>query len=71
MLLGFMLLGAFYLFTEYRAHLLGMLPYLIFLACPAMHLFMHRSHVHHGSGGSPKRDERASSPSRSNREMPS
>jgi hypothetical protein len=26
----------------------GWLPYLIFLLCPLMHLFMHRSHGRHG-----------------------
>ena len=37
--------AAFFLFTEHRAHLLGFLPFLIFLACPLMHSF------HHGSNG--------------------
>ena len=36
----------FYLIAEHRAHLLGWLPYLILLACPVMHLFMHRGHSH-------------------------
>ncbi|HVZ33729.1 MAG TPA: DUF2933 domain-containing protein [Polyangiaceae bacterium] len=40
---------AFYLWTEHRAHLLGALPYLIALLCPAMHFFMHRGHRHDGS----------------------
>ena len=40
--------GGFLLFTEHRAHLLGALPYLLLLACPLMHVFMHRGH-HHGS----------------------
>ncbi|RZU48151.1 DUF2933 family protein [Fluviicoccus keumensis] len=37
----------FFLFEEHRAHLLGLLPYLILFACPLMHLFMHHGH-HHG-----------------------
>ena len=49
-LVGFMIAGGFYLALEHRAHLLGVLPYLILLACPLMHLFMHRGHGH-GSGG--------------------
>jgi hypothetical protein len=44
--------GGFYLVTEHTAHLFGALPYLIILACPLMHLFMHRRHGpdghHHG-----------------------
>jgi hypothetical protein len=38
----------FYLLAEHRAHALGWLPYLIFLACPLMHLFMHHGHDAHG-----------------------
>jgi hypothetical protein len=37
-----------YLIVEHRPHLLGWIPYLIILACPLMHLFMHRSHGGHG-----------------------
>ena len=40
--------GGFYLVTEHTAHLLGALPYLLLLACPLMHVFMHRGHGHHG-----------------------
>jgi hypothetical protein len=36
----------FFLLTEHRAHLFGVLPYLLILLCPLMHLFMH-----HGHGG--------------------
>ena len=38
--------GGFYLVTEHRAHLFGSLPYLFLLACPLMHVFMHRGHGH-------------------------
>lgn len=40
-----------YLVIEHRPHLFGWLPYLIILACPLMHFFMHRGHGHHGGGG--------------------
>jgi hypothetical protein len=40
----FLAIAAFFLWTEHRAHLLGALPYLIALACPIIHLFMHRGH---------------------------
>ena len=43
-----LVIAAFFLWTEHRAHLLGVLPYLIFLACPLIHLFMHRGHRGHG-----------------------
>jgi len=45
--LGALALG--YLIIEHRPHLFGWLPYLIILACPLMHFFMHRGHHHHGS----------------------
>lgn len=50
-LIGFLLIAGFFLWTEHRAHLLGALPFLILLACPLMHLFMHGSHGGHGHGG--------------------
>jgi hypothetical protein len=35
------------LLTDHRQHVLDFLPFLILLACPLMHLF-----IHHGSGTS-------------------
>ena len=39
----FAALGLF-LLTEHRAHVIGLLPFLLLAACPLMHLFMHRHH---------------------------
>lgn len=52
-LVGFLAVAGFFLWTEHRAHLLGVLPYLLVLACPLMHLFHHGGHGHggHGHGG--------------------
>jgi hypothetical protein len=36
-----------YLIVEHRPHLLGWIPYLIILACPLTHFFMHRRHGGH------------------------
>lgn len=55
-LLAFLAIAAFYLFTEHRAHLFGALPFLLLLACPLLHLFMHRGHGAHG--GHDKKSER-------------
>ncbi|MDO8769196.1 MAG: DUF2933 domain-containing protein [Burkholderiaceae bacterium] len=47
--LGLVVFGAvaaYFLLSEHRAHFLGALPYLLLLACPLMHVFMH-----HGRGG--------------------
>ena len=46
-LIGFMAAAGFFLLAEHRAHLFGALPYLLFLACPLMHLFHH--HGAHGA----------------------
>ncbi|MCB2426205.1 MULTISPECIES: DUF2933 domain-containing protein [Bacteria] len=45
------LIGAasYFLLIEHRDHVLPFLPYLILLACPLMHLFMHGRHGHHHS----------------------
>lgn len=48
MFYGFLAFAGLLLFTEHRAHLLGILPYLVLLACPLMHLFMHHGHGGHG-----------------------
>jgi hypothetical protein len=51
-LVGFLVIAGFFLLTEHRAHLLGILPFLLLLACPLMHLFHHGGHGGHGHGHS-------------------
>lgn len=46
--IGFALIAAGLLAYEHRVHLLGALPWLVILACPLLHLFMHRGHGRHG-----------------------
>ena len=46
-------LPAYFLATEHGAHLalaILYLPLLVLVACPLMHLFMHRGHANHGGG---------------------
>lgn len=46
---GLLVFGAvalFFLLGEHRAHALGVLPFLLLLACPLLHVFMHRGHGH-------------------------
>lgn len=50
-LIAFLAIAAFFLLSEHRAHLLGALPFLLLLACPLMHLFMHHGHGAHGKHG--------------------
>ena len=48
-LIVFLGVAGFFLLTEHRAHVLGYLPFLIFLLCPLMHIFMHKGHGKQGS----------------------
>ncbi len=40
----FLSIAIFFLWQEHRAHILGLLPYALLLACPVIHLFMHHGH---------------------------
>jgi len=40
--------GLIFLFTEHTSHVLIALPYLILLACPLLHIFMHKDHGGNG-----------------------
>jgi hypothetical protein len=53
-LLAFLAIAAFFLITEHRAHVLGVLPYVLVLLCPLLHLLMHGRHGsgHAGHGAS-------------------
>ena len=54
--IGFLLIAAYFLVTEHRAHLSGWLSsygiWLLLLACPVLHMFMHGGHSGHGGHGS-------------------
>ena len=50
-LLGFVAIAAFFLLTEHRAHVFGVVPYLRLLACPLLHFFLHRGRGHGGHQG--------------------
>ncbi|MBK1683956.1 MULTISPECIES: DUF2933 domain-containing protein [Rhodoferax] len=63
---GLLVIGAaaaYYLLTEHLAHVAGALPWLLLLACPLMHVFMHHGHgAHgHGQGGGPPIDDSSKS----------
>jgi len=61
-LIGFAIVAAFYLWTEHRVHLLGVLPWLLILACPLMHIFMHGGHGGHGGHGQHRDPGQGSTP---------
>jgi hypothetical protein len=52
----FLAIGLFFLVTEHRTHFFGALPYLLLLACPLMHLFMHGGHGRHSAPPECKED---------------
>ena len=47
-LLVFGAVATYFLLSEHRAHFIGALPFLLLLACPFMHIFMHHGHDGHG-----------------------
>jgi hypothetical protein len=51
------LIGLIFLFKNHTSHVLIALPYLILLACPLMHLFMHKGHGEHGDDSGRNRQE--------------
>lgn len=46
----FLAIAVFFLWGEHKAHILGVLPWALLLACPLIHLFMHGGHGGHGAG---------------------
>lgn len=40
---------SYFLLIEHREHLFQWLPYVIFLMCPLMHIFMHHGQSGHGA----------------------
>jgi hypothetical protein len=53
-LIAFIAIAGYFLFTEHRAHAIQFLPFLLLLACPLLHMF----HGHGGHGGHRHGDER-------------
>jgi hypothetical protein len=50
----FLAIAGYFLVTEHSAHLalaIPYLPWLLLLACPLMHMFMHHGHGDHGDDG--------------------
>ena len=62
-LVAFLAIAGFYLITEHTAHVIPFLPWLLLLACPLLHFFMHGGHSGHGgsddAGASPPSDRQA------------
>ena len=55
--IGLLVMGAvaaYFLLSEHRAHFFGALPFLLLLACPLMHVFMHRGHGGHAGHADPQ-----------------
>lgn len=53
-LIGFIAVAGYFLISEHQAHFINVLPYLLLLACPLMHLFMHGGHGDHDQDKSKK-----------------
>ena len=61
-LLVFGAVAAYFLLSEHRAHFFGALPFLLLLACPLMHMFMHGGHGGHGGHSDGRRGASSSEP---------
>jgi Protein of unknown function (DUF2933) len=63
---GFLIIAGVLLFTEHRAHVLGILIWLPLLACLLMHIFMHHGHGGHsgrsGNAGLARQDRERNAP---------
>jgi hypothetical protein len=60
-LVAFLAIAAFFLLTEHTAHVFGVLPYVLLLLCPLLHVFMHHRHDGHSGHNEeqhPQGDER-------------
>ena len=69
MFAGFAAIAGFFLFTEHRAHLFGMLPFLLLLACPLLHMFGHGGHGGHSQHGD-RGDQRRNDPRSAEQDTP-
>ncbi|HET7680199.1 MAG TPA: DUF2933 domain-containing protein [Xanthobacteraceae bacterium] len=49
--IGFLIIAGALLLTEHRAHVFSGLIWLLVLACPLLHIFMHGGHGGHGGHG--------------------
>ena len=43
-LISFALIAGFFLLSEHRAHVLEWFPWILLIACPLLHVFMHGGH---------------------------
>ena len=65
LLIGFLAIAGFFLWTEHSAHLLGILPYALLLLCPAMMFFcMNHDHGHESGEGGGSHNPRSNEDSR-------
>ena len=53
----FAVIALLFLWGEHKVHLPGALPWLILLACPLIHLFMHGRHGGHGNNEGGQRND--------------
>ncbi|MGQ0579554.1 MAG: DUF2933 domain-containing protein [Betaproteobacteria bacterium] len=61
-LIAFLGIAGFFLVAEHKAHVFGLLPFLILLACPLLHVFMHRGHGGHGDDSASAGNDRGNQP---------
>ena len=58
--IAFLAIAAYFVIAEHKAHLSGLLyylPVLLLLACPLLHVFLHRGHGGHRHGADDRPDK--------------
>jgi len=66
----FVVIIGLYLLREHWRPLLGVAPYLLLLACPLMHVFMHHGHAGHVGRNSQHGRDQAGSDGSARRQVP-
>ncbi len=54
--------GFVFLLQNHTSHIFTIVPYLILLLCPFMHIFMHRGHGEHGENSRGQHDHERHNP---------
>jgi len=57
---GFLAIAGFFLLTEHSAHAFGVLPFVLLLVCPLLHMLSHGRH--HGRQASDGGDDHSTMP---------
>jgi len=52
--------GLIFLLRNHTSHVFSVIPYLVLLLCPLLHIFMHKGHVGHNKDRNRQKDDNQS-----------